>query len=51
LFASRWPEGFRCRGFGGGEIGVTDRRRLVWQGKGCGAQTSVTAGTVMPGTR
>jgi hypothetical protein len=27
------------------------RRRLVWQWKGCGAQTSVTAGTVMHGTR
>lgn len=27
------------------------RRRLVWQCKGCGAQTSVTAGTVMHGTR
>jgi transposase-like protein len=27
------------------------RRRLVWQCKGCGAQTSVTAGTVMHKTR
>lgn len=51
LFASRWPEGFRCRRCGGGEIGVMHRRRLVWQCKGCGAQTSVTAGTVMHGTR
>jgi transposase-like protein len=46
LFASRWPEGFCCRRCGGGEIGVLHRRR-VWQCKGCGAQTSVTAGTVM----
>jgi hypothetical protein len=51
LFASRWPEGFCCRRCGGGEIGVMHRRRLVWQCKGCGAQTSVTAGTVMHGTR
>lgn len=27
------------------------RRRAVWQCKECGAQTSVTAGTVMHGTR
>ena len=51
LFACRWPEGFRCRRCGGGEVGVMHRRRLVWQCKRCGAQTSVTAGTVMHKTR
>jgi len=51
LFASRWPDGFCCRRCGGGEIGVLHRRRLVCQCKGCGTQTSVTAGTVMHGTR
>jgi transposase-like protein len=51
LFASRWPQGFCCRRCGGGKIGAMHRRRLVWQCKGCGAQTSVTAGTVMHGTR
>lgn len=51
LFASRWPDGFRCRRCGGGEAGAMRRGRLVWQCKGCGAQTSVTAGTVMHGTR
>ncbi|MGH3991956.1 MAG: IS1595 family transposase [Pseudonocardiaceae bacterium] len=51
LFASRWPDGFRCRRCGGAEVGVMHRRRLVWQCKGCAAQTSVTAGTVMHGTR
>ena len=51
LFACRWPEGFRCRRCGGGEIGVMHARRRVWQCKGCGAQTSVTAGTLMHGTR
>jgi len=50
LFASRWPEGFCCRRCGGAEIGAMHRRRLVWQCKRCGAQTSVTAGTVMHGT-
>jgi hypothetical protein len=51
LFACRWPEGFRCRRCGGGQVGVMHRARRVWQCKQCGAQTSVTAGTVMHGTR
>jgi transposase-like protein len=51
MFACRWPEGFCCRGCGGQRIGVMHRRRAVWQCKDCGAQTSVTAGTVMHGTR
>jgi transposase-like protein len=51
LFACRWPDGFCCRRCGGHEVGVMHRRRLVWQCKRCGAQTSVTAGTVMHGTR
>jgi transposase-like protein len=50
LFASRWPEGFRCRACGWGEAGEMHRRRLVWQCKRCGHQTSATAGTVMHGT-
>lgn len=50
LFACRWPDGFRCRRCGGGDIGGMHRRRQVWQCKGCGVQTSVTAGTVMHGT-
>jgi len=51
LFASRWPEGFVCRACGGREAGVMHRRRLVWQCKRCAQQTSVTAGTVLHGTR
>lgn len=51
LFACRWPDGFRCPRCGGGEIGVMHRARQLWQCKRCGAQTSVTAGTVMHGTR
>jgi hypothetical protein len=51
LFACRWPDGFRCRRCGGGDVGVMHSRRRVWRCKGCAAQTSVTAGTVMHGTR
>src|SRR5215218_6887318 len=47
LFASRWPDGFVCPGCAGDEAGTMHRRRLVWQCKRCGRQTSVTAGTVM----
>jgi hypothetical protein len=51
LFACRWPEGFRCRRCGGHEVGAMHERRRVWQCKLCGAQTSVTAGTVMHNTQ
>jgi len=50
LFASRWPEGFVCPRCGRREAGAMHRRRLVWQCKRCGQQTSVTAGTVLHGT-
>ncbi len=50
LVASRWPEGFVCRACGGGEAWVLARRHL-WECVRCHAQTSVTAGTVMHGTR
>jgi len=51
LFACRWPGGFRCRSCGGDEVGVMHSARRVWQCRRCGAQSSVTAGTVMHGTR
>lgn len=51
LFASRWPDGFRCPVCDRREAGEMHRRRLVWQCKSCGRQTSATAGTVMHGTR
>jgi ribosomal protein L37AE/L43A/transposase-like protein len=50
LFQSRWPDGFACRICGSSSIGVLHRRG-VWQCKQCGKQSSVTAGTVMHGTR
>jgi hypothetical protein len=50
LAASRWPHGFVCPGCGGGEAWVLARRHL-WECAECRLQTSVTAGTVMHGTR
>jgi ribosomal protein L37AE/L43A len=50
LFASRWPDGFVCPGCGSTRAGAMHRRRLLWQCKDCGQQTSATAGTVMHGT-
>lgn len=50
LAASRWPEGFICPGCGGHRAWVLERRHL-WECSACSLQTSVTAGTVMHGTR
>jgi len=50
VFASRWPDGFICPGCGGKDVGGETRRHL-WICTACGRQTSVTAGTVMHGTR
>ena len=50
LFESRWPEGITCPRCGGTSTGEQPRRRL-WECRGCGHQTSVTAGTIMHGTR
>jgi transposase-like protein/ribosomal protein L37AE/L43A len=51
LFASHWPEGFVCPVCGSTSAGRMHLRRLLWQCKDCGRQTSATAGTVMHGTR
>jgi len=50
LAASRWPEGFACPACGGRRSWVLERRHL-WECADCHQQTSVTAGTVMHGTR
>jgi hypothetical protein len=50
LAASRWPEGFVCPACGGRRAWVLERRHL-WECAACHVQTSVTAGTVMHGTR
>src|ERR1700687_77258 len=44
----RWPDGFRCRC---GEANAWWTARGLWQCAACGAQTSVTAGTVFQDTR
>ncbi len=49
LRAQRWPEGFRCPACGHGR-GWTNQRQAVECGS-CGRQVSLTAGTVMHGTR
>ena len=50
LFESRWPDGFSCPRCGGTSAGEQPKRRL-WECRDRGHQTSVTAGTVMHGTR
>ena len=50
LAASRWPEGYRCPACGGERAWVLERRHL-WECARCHHQASVTAGTVMHGTR
>lgn len=49
LRALRWPEGFICPHCG--EAGAWGTKRGLLHCIGCGAQTSVTAGTVLHGTR
>ncbi len=50
LAASRWPEGYRCPACGGARAWVLARRHL-WECAACAHQASVTAGTVLHGTR
>jgi transposase-like protein len=50
LAASRWPDGFACPVCGGARAWVLERRHL-WECAECHHQASVTAGTVMHGTR
>lgn len=50
LAACRWPDGFRCKRCGQAEAFELAARGL-WQCKGCGRQTSLTAGTVLHRTR
>lgn len=43
----RWADGFRCRRCDGREAWQLEVRPRVFECRGCGAQNSVTAGTVM----
>jgi hypothetical protein len=49
LFQCRWPDGFRCRRCGGGAYRWLDTRRLLCLG--CLRKNSLTAGTILHGTR
>src|SRR3990172_1774256 len=49
LMGLRWPEGFRCPSCQGTKAWVNSRHLIVCAG--CGRQVSLTAGTVMHGTR
>jgi transposase-like protein len=50
LAASRWSEGYRCPACGSERAWILERRHL-WECSDCHHQASVTAGTVMHGTR
>jgi transposase-like protein len=50
LFASRWPDGFRCPACGSDRASAVTTR-LLWQCQSCRHQVSVTAGTVLHKTR
>ena len=46
----RWPEGFECPGCGS-SVATRLRTRPLWECRGCGRQTSVTAGTALEHTK
>lgn len=50
LAASRWPDGYACPRCKHGDA-LELPARLLWRCKACGYDTSVTAGTVLHGTR
>lgn len=50
LAESRWPDGYRCPRCGH-QVALDLPARAMWRCKGCGYDTSVTAGTVLHGTR
>jgi transposase-like protein/predicted RNA-binding Zn-ribbon protein involved in translation (DUF1610 family) len=51
LVSARWPNGFRCPGCGGAKAWRLSTKAFTWECAGCGKQTSVTAGTVMHGSK
>lgn len=50
LFDKRWPGGWVCPQCGG-KKGYQIEKRSLWECAACGRQASVTAGTVLHGTR
>jgi len=51
LAAARWPDGFRCPACGRDKGWELITKPFTWECAGCGRQTSVTAGTVMHGSK
>src|SRR5512144_2576082 len=47
----RWPDGFRCPACGRGKGWELSTKTFTWECASCGKQTSVTAGTVMHGSK
>ena len=51
LAGTRWPDGFRCPACDRDKGWELATKAFTWEGAGCGKQTSVTAGTVMHGSK
>ena len=51
LADARWPDGFRCPDCGHGKGWALSCKAFTRECAGCGKQTSVTAGTVMHGSK
>ena len=51
LAAARWQDGFQCPACGGTKAWRLSTKPFTWECAGCGRQTSVTAGTVMHGSK
>jgi hypothetical protein len=51
LAGARWPDGFRCPHCGQGRGWELATKAYTWECAACGKQTSVTAGTVMHGSK
>lgn len=51
MAAARWPEGFRCPVCGHDHAWELDTKAWTWECAECHRQTSVTAGTVMHGSK
>jgi len=51
LAAARWPDGFRCPACAGVKAWRLSTKPFTWECADCGRQTSITAGTVMHGSK
>lgn len=51
LAALRWPQGFVCPACGGGKAWPLQTKAATRECAGCGRQTSVTAGTILHGSK